>query len=172
MSAGSLPGRNQDARRWPLPPFPTFLLQPFLARIVNGVAARFPELIERLGPHRRSRYVIDPVDLPFALYLVPDPAQLTFRAISRSEAPGYDARIAGTFATLLQLVDCGRDGDAMFFSRDLDISGNTEAVVSLRNAVDNVDGSVAEVAAGLFGPPGRGVLALLRRFLPPSGATA
>lgn len=157
---------------WPLPPFPTFVLQPFLARIVDGVAARFPELIERLGPHRHSRFLIDPVNLPFVLYLAPDPARLTFKAYTRGNAPVHDARIAGTFRTLLQIVDCGRDSDAMFFSRDLDITGNTEAVVSLRNAIDNVDGSIASAAAGLFGPPGRGMLALLKRLAatPETGA--
>jgi predicted lipid carrier protein YhbT len=58
----------------------------------------------------------------------------------------------------------------MFFSRDLDISGNTEAVVSLRNAIDNFDGSIAASVADLFGPPGRATLYLLRRMASPRPA--
>jgi predicted lipid carrier protein YhbT len=145
-------------------PLPLFLLQPLLSGIVHRVTSRHPELLQRLGPHRTSSFVIDPIDLPFQLHLKLDPANLLFRAYRRSETPPHDARIAASFLDLLRLVDCGRDGDAMFFSRDLAISGNTEAVVSLRNAIDDVDGSVAESAADMFGPPGRVVLYLLRRL--------
>jgi len=45
----------------------------------------------------------------------------------------------------------------------LEITGDTEAVVRLRNALDDVDGSIAEETAAMFGPPGRAILARLRR---------
>jgi len=70
----------------------------------------------------------------------------------------------------LQLVDADADGDALFFSRDLVISGNTEAVVTLRNALDDVDGSIAEDVADMFGPPGRFALGYLRRAATKHGA--
>ena len=147
-----------------LPPPPLFLLQPLLSHIVRRIAERCPELLARLGPHRGTRFLIDPVDLPFLLLLKPDPADLVLRAHDRAEPPHHEARIAASFLDLLRLIDSGSDGDAMFFSRDLDISGNTEAVVSLRNAIDDVDGSIALQVAGLFGPPGRFALAMLRRL--------
>lgn len=50
-----------------------------------------------------------------------------------------------------------------FFSLDLEVSGDTEAVVRLRNALDDVNGSIAEETADMFGPPGRAVLKRLRR---------
>ena len=62
-----------------------------------------------------------------------------------------------------ELVDSEEDGDAAFFSRDLEVSGDTEAVVRLRNALDDVDGSIAEETAAMFGRPGRAILARLRR---------
>jgi predicted lipid carrier protein YhbT len=144
-------------------PMPLFLLQPLLARVVKRVARLHPSLFDRLGPHRKARFVIDPQGLPFLLVLVPDPEALEFRAVARNREPLSDARIAGKFFDLLGLVDGDSDGDALFFSRDLDITGNTEAVVCLRNALDDVEGSIAEDAAGLFGAPGRAVLAALRR---------
>ena len=55
------------------------------------------------------------------------------------------------------------DGDALFFARNLTITGNTEAVVCLRNALDDIDGSIAENVADMFGPPGRAALGTLRR---------
>lgn len=146
-----------------LPPPPLFLLQPILNRVVHRVAKLHPSLFDRLGPHRTARFVIDARGLPFVMVLVPDPDNLQFRAVARAREPQSDARISGGFYDLLGLVDGDADGDALFFSRDLDITGNTEAVVCLRNALDDVEGSIAEDAAGLFGAPGRAALAALRR---------
>ena len=144
------------------PPLPLFLLQPLLARIVRRIAADEPAMFDRLGPHRDATFVVDPVNLPFALVLRPSPDRPEFFASARSALPPHDARIAGKFLDLLQLVDCDEDGDAMFFSRGIDVSGNIEAVVCLRNALDNVDGSIASQAADMFGPPGRAALGFLR----------
>ena len=67
---------------------------------------------------------------------------------------------------LLRLIDGRMDGDAIFFSRALQIEGDTEAIVSLRNALDNIEGSLAESVAGFFGRPGRFGLSLLRKVQP------
>lgn len=146
-----------------LPPAPLFLLQPVLRRIVQHIAAGNPSLFNRLGPHRKARFVIDAQGLPFLLLLRPDPDNLLFRAYARDAEPEHDARIAGRFLDLLGLVDGGEDGDALFFSRDLDVTGNTEAVVCLRNALDDVDGSIAARVADLFGPVGRIALIAIRQ---------
>lgn len=138
-------------------------IQPLLNRTVRKIAAKHATLFDRLGPHRRTDYLIDPVELPFALHLRPDPDALIFRAVPRDRLPPVRATIRGRFMLLLQLMDADEDGDAAFFSRGLTITGDTEAVVRLRNALDDVDGSVAEDAAALFGPPGRAILHRLRR---------
>ncbi|MET4103994.1 putative lipid carrier protein YhbT [Roseovarius sp. MBR-78] len=139
------------------------VVQPLLSRTVRRIAARHPSLFARLGPHQSTDFLIDPVDLPFALHLRPDPDALIFRAVPRDAALRAGAVIRGRFLLLLELMDAEEDGDAAFFSRDLEVSGDTEAVVRLRNALDDVDGSIAEEAAAMFGPPGRAVLARLRR---------
>ena len=157
------PSKGEGAVRTRLvPPVPVFWLQPILAKVVRRIAAENPDMFNRLGPHRASTFVIDPVNMPFALALRPDPDNLMFRAVHRGREPEHVARIAGKFLDLLQLMDCDVDGDALFFSRGLEITGNTEAVVCLRNALDDVDGSIAESVADMFGPPGR---AILRRLL-------
>lgn len=138
-------------------------VQPLLSRVVRRIAARHPSLFARLGAHQRTDFLIDPVDLPFALHLRPDPQALIFRAVPRDGTPRAGAVIRGRFLLLLELMDSEADGDAAFFSRDLEVSGDTEAVVRLRNALDDVDGSIAEEAAAMFGPPGRAILARLRR---------
>lgn len=145
------------------PPLPLFLLQPLLRRVVHRIAARHPEMMDRLGPVQSARFLIDPKGLPFTLLLRPDPGDLLLRACSRRTPPPHDAMIAGRFLDLLRLVDADEDGDALFFSRDLVITGDTEAVVTLRNALDDVEDSIATEVAEMFGPPGRAILAMLRR---------
>ncbi len=142
------------------------MVQPVLSRIVRRIAARHPELFARLGPHQTTDYIIDAIELPFVLHLRPDPAELVFRAVPRDAAPRAGAMICGRFMLLLELVDSEEDGDAAFFSRDLDVTGDTEAVVRLRNALDDMDGSIAEDTAAMFGAPGRAILARLRRSYP------
>lgn len=141
--------------------------QPFLGLTVRRIARNHASMFARLGEHRKTDYIIDPVELPFALHLRPDPDAPVMRAVPRDALPKAGASIRGRFMLLLQLIDADEDGDAAFFSRDLTITGDTEAVVRLRNALDDMDGSIAEETAEIFGPPGRAVLARLRRSYHP-----
>ncbi|NDW44587.1 SCP2 domain-containing protein [Ruegeria sp. PrR005] len=142
------------------------IAQPVLTRVVQRIAKRHPSMFARLGSHRTTDFLIDPVELPFALHLRPDPQALVLRAVPRHAAPRAGATIRGKFLLLLELIDSEEDGDAAFFSRDLEVTGDTEAVVRLRNALDDVDGSIAEETAEMFGPAGRAILARLRRAYP------
>ena len=139
------------------------MVQPLLSRIVRRIAECHPSLFTRLGSHKATDFVIDPLELPFVLHLRPDPDMLVFRAVPRDAIFQPGALIRGKFLLLLELIDAEEDGDAVFFSRDLEVFGNTEAVVRLRNALDDVDGSIAEDTANMFGALGRVILARLRR---------
>jgi O2-independent ubiquinone biosynthesis accessory factor UbiT len=135
-----------------LAPVPLALLQPILTRIASHVAQSRPELFNRLGPHAGKRFLIDPIDLPFVMVLTPEPERPHMTAHRRHERPAHDAEIAGTFFNLLDMIDGSLDGDALFFSRDLRVSGDTEAVVALRNALDDFEGSALDSVAASFGP--------------------
>jgi predicted lipid carrier protein YhbT len=135
-----------------LPPLPLFALQPVLGHIVNSVARRHPELFARLGNSATKRFLIDPLNLPFFLLLQPDPERPTLRAHHRGDHVEHDVHISGTFVTLLKIINGQTDGDSLFFNRDLIITGDTEAVVALRNALDDMDTSLADDVASSFGP--------------------
>ena len=122
------------------------------ARLVKNLARRHPSLIARLGEQADKIFLIDPTDLPFAFRLAPNLDAPRLEAIRRDEAGHWDARIGGPLAALLGLVHGVYDGDALFFSRDLVIEGDTEAVLALRNAIDNEEIDLAAEAAALFGP--------------------
>lgn len=66
--------------------------------------------------------------------------------------------------TLLGMIDGRYDGDALFFTRDLSVQGDTEAVVCLRNALDDMEGSVADDVAAFFGGAGARFLKIARRL--------
>ena len=144
--------RFKNAPRKVLAPVPLFPMQPVLKRIVEGVVERHPDIFDRLGPHSHKRFVIDPENMPFVFVLKPDPKRPGLRACRRNDVLAYDARISGTFLTLLDLVDGQLDSDALFFSRELVIEGDTEAVVVLRNALDDLDESIIDDIVGTMGP--------------------
>jgi predicted lipid carrier protein YhbT len=131
---------------------PLAVIQPILGHIAAHVAQDRPELFARLGVHARKRFLIDPIDLPFVLVLSPDNSRPTLRAYRRYENPAHDAAIAGKFFNLLDMIDGSQDGDALFFTRDLRVSGDTEAVVALRNALDDFEGSALDSVVSAFGP--------------------
>jgi predicted lipid carrier protein YhbT len=150
-------------------PLPLFPIQPILRRMVREVTRKRPELFERLGPHVHSTYLIDVTELPFVLRLRPDPDAPGLTAHRRAEQLNPDATIAGPFSALFDVMDGAADSDALFFSRDITISGNTEAAVCLRSALDDLDGSIVEDLIQMGGPlyaPLRFALVRLRTSKP------
>ncbi|MCP4184299.1 MAG: sterol-binding protein [Hyphomicrobiales bacterium] len=154
-----------------LPPLPVFILQPLLNHIVKTVARRHPELFARLGDSCKKRYLIDPYNLPIFLLLQPDPDHPQLRIYNRGRNVPYDVFISGTFKTLLRMIDGQTDSDALFFNRQLKVTGNSEAVVALRNALDNMDATLAQDVASCFGPLSKPVRLLIDRIIKPGKTT-
>lgn len=144
----------------PLPPpgllrlLPLLPLRLALQRIVASVARRRPALFARLGGHAEKRFLIDPTDLPFVLCLRPRPEQPTLEPRRRGGAGTWDARIAGPFGALIGMLHGAFDGDALFFSGDIVIEGDTEAVLALRSALDDAELDLLIEAAAAAGPTG------------------
>lgn len=147
------------ARTVPLP-----LVNLALARAITRISHEKPSIFARLNKHHHKSFLIAINNLPFQLVLQPDPAAPQLRAYRDTALVSYDAKIAGSLLTLLGMVDGRYDGDALFFTRDLQVSGDTEAIVCLRNALDDMDGSIAEDAAACFGHLGLGLLDMARRI--------
>lgn len=158
---------NRGIRLLPLTP-----LQPALALVLRSLVARHPRIFERLGDHAGKRFGIEPTDLPFAFVLEPRPQAPRIVAV-RKLPRDIPVRIAGPLIGLLGLIDGSYDGDALFFSRDLIIEGDVEAVVALRNAIDSEDVDLVADAAAVLGPLapfGRLLLGHVQSRLRPAGA--
>ena len=124
-----------------------------LTLLARALAARHPGLIRRLGSYVERRFTIDPTDLPVSLVLHSHPTAMQITV--HCHPPRTDVRIAGPLAALLGLVHGTCDGDALFFSRDLVIEGDTSAALALRNAIDDAELDLGEEIvrfAGRFGP--------------------
>ena len=139
----------------PLPPAPLGLALTALSR---RVSARHPGMLRRLGDYADRAVLIDPTDLPFVLRMEPA-AGPRITAHRRGRAPEAAARIAGPLSALTGMLHGRYDGDALFFSRDLVIEGDTEVVLALRNALDDAELDLGGELAALAGPCG----ALVRR---------
>ncbi len=121
-----------------------------LTRFSRQIAKRHPSLFRRLGEHAHARFVLDPTDLPLVMCLEPN-GGVPRVSLLRGQCQG-DARIAGPLAALLGLVHGAYDGDALFFSRDLVIEGDTAAVLALRNAIDDAELDLAAELGAMSGP--------------------
>lgn len=155
--------RGPQAAELPaLPPLAGSLLQALpralvawpLQRVTASFARRHREVFARLGRHATQAYLIDPLDLPFAFRLRPRPVRPTLEVLPRPLARGWDARIAGRLSALLGMVHGMLDGDALFFSRDLLIEGDIEAVLALRNALDDAEVDLLSELLAALGPFG------------------
>ena len=152
------------ALTYPLRFMPLAPLSASLTAYSRMIATSHPALFRRLGVHDHTRFVLDPTDLPVVMLLDPN---LGIPRVTVVRGPGAGAaRIAGPLAALLGLVHGAFDGDALFFSRDLVIEGETAATLALRNAVDDAELDLSQEFLHLSGPlatPLKHVLAVLER---------
>lgn len=136
-----------------LRPLPPVLLQPFLNAVMAITRRRHPGLFDRLAGLSESTFLIDPIDLAFDFLLrpAPPPSLVAVAKGGQMEEPPT-ATIRGPLMALIQLLEGKLDGDALFFSRDLVVEGDTEAVVTLRNAVDGAGIDVLDDFLSALGP--------------------
>lgn len=136
-------------------------LQFILNRMIGRLAREKPEIFDRLGIHAASVFLIEPDDLPFCFLLRPSRENPRLSIIRKTPRPHHDAAIRGKTLALMAMIDGRIDGDALFFSRKLSVSGNVAATVALRNALDDLEPSALE---NLTPRPLRPFLAPARRI--------
>lgn len=127
---------------------------PALTWSLRALARRRPGLFDRLGAFAGERYFIDPADLAFAFVVVPDGERASVRVTGKDGGGDCGVTIRGPILSLLALLDGSQDGDALFFNRVIAISGRTEAVLALRNAIEDAELTPADLI-GISGTAGR-----------------
>lgn len=143
-----------------LRPLPIAPLRPLLRAGLRTIQRQHAEAFARLSVLDGKLIVIDPVDLPICLALSFSAGEPDLRVADDDDRERADATVRGPFMALVELLEGRRDGDALFFSRDLMFEGDTEAVLVLRNALDGADIDIVADLASALGPLGRPAAAL------------
>ncbi|WP_053005496.1 ubiquinone anaerobic biosynthesis accessory factor UbiT [Kiloniella spongiae] len=130
-------------------PVPAFFLKPVAKRVLARMKKLYPEIFSRLAVLENTKFLITPTDLQYCFYLSVEEGQTYIDVgVNDAEHPEFQAAISGPMIDLLKLLEGRVDGDALFFSRALNIEGDTEAVLTLRNAVDSADVSLVDILGG------------------------
>lgn len=156
--------RLPRAISWLVRPLPLMPLEMALGRLVEGILERHPDLVGRLAEDTPRRIAIAPSDLPFIIVLETGNANIALK-LMRTRDTTFDACISGPLLALMGLVEGTYDGDALFFSRDLSIEGDMEAVLALRNAIDGADIDLLGEAAACLGTPAVPIAHMARRCI-------
>lgn len=120
-----------------LKPVPIHIIDRLVQKISDTIQKKHTGLFDRLSDIDHPSWLIEPLDLPYAFYLTLGEDKLLIQTYAKDDIlPEATAHIRASIENLLKMASGQSDGDALFFSRDLSISGSTEAVVALRNAMD------------------------------------
>lgn len=96
------------------------------------IAQRLPEL-------NGKRICLAVVDTDNTLHFCIEQGQLRRRRATRPDDRGWDVRISGTLHDFLLLATRREDPDTLFFSRRLNIEGDTETGLHVKNLLDALE---------------------------------
>jgi len=142
---------------------PPPLLEHGARALLRKMQRNHPDLFASLGALDRATIRFAPTDVPHAFLMTigEGAPRLT---LARADAKPVNVTVKGPLESLLALFEGRIDGDALFFTREISITGDTAAVVGLRNTLDRETISLADEAAALLGPFKRPGLAAARRL--------
>jgi predicted lipid carrier protein YhbT len=145
-------------------PLPLRPLETVLAVLTARLAARNGAMFARLGVHADKVFGIVPTDMPFAFVLRPAQGRVGLKVLRRLDTTRTDAVICGTLKSLVVLAEGRADGDALFFSRQLTFEGDVEAILALRNAIDDARLDITAELMAPLGPLAKPARTILREI--------
>lgn len=138
---------------WLARPLPVWPVERLLDEVARRIVQRNPALFERLPIANAVRLRLLPLDLPWQFVIRLAPARVSVRVLDAAATPpSCAALIEGPLERLVACATGVGDGDAMFFAGDIRITGDTELVVAIRNALDDADVAPAHELAAMAGP--------------------
>lgn len=132
--------------------FPRRPLERAAQILTHRLNTRHPGLRERLGEADGKSFALVLSDMPFNAMLAIDGGRLGLTLAAKTPPPAADVTLHGASETFIGLLEGRVDGDALFFSRELRVEGDTEALLVLRNALDNEQISLRDTFLAVFGP--------------------
>jgi predicted lipid carrier protein YhbT len=130
---------------------PAPLLDLGAAALLYKMGRNHPDLFGVLAEFRRTIIHIELTDLPRRFVLQFGDGAPSLKLAGARDASA-DASVKGSLEALLALLEGRIDSDALFFTREIVIAGDTSAVVALRNILDREIINVLDEASSLLGP--------------------
>jgi predicted lipid carrier protein YhbT len=129
--------------------------------LMRHMRRRHQRLFRRLAEMDDAVVFIEPIDLPHNFVLRLGRGGPSLAVSERHDGP-VTASVKGKLESLLDLLEGRADGDTLFFSRTIVVTGDTSAIVGLRNILDGEDIQVITEVLTLSGPLAEPAGTLLR----------
>ncbi|RKE83293.1 SCP2 sterol-binding domain-containing protein [Rhizobium sp. AG855] len=134
----------------PLKAVPLMPVERVARRLFQLLLSAHGDMFDRLGDYKGCRFSFAPTDLPLVFLIEPDIPRLT--VVRKGDAFAANAGVEAPLVMLLALLEGRCDADALFFSRDLRVTGDIEAILAMRNALDDCDIDLPRDLARIGGP--------------------
>jgi len=141
---------------------PRQIIHHIVDRVWSRMEYRHTKLIKNLGLLNDAVIHLDPTDIPY-IFKLSVGSDVSF-SILNENTENPDALISGKLEYLVNMLEGREDGDALFFSRDIQIEGDTETIVGLRNTLDREEIDLFTEIFSLLGPFARQANATLNLF--------
>jgi len=120
-------------------PLPLFPLEKIFKLILKKIIAKNPNVFKRMGEYAGDKFLIKITDLPFVVVIDTSPKAPNIYVRRDADNLEIAATVTAPILSHVKMLTGELDGDALFFAREIRISGSTESVLALRNAVDSMD---------------------------------
>ncbi|MFO1025784.1 MAG: SCP2 sterol-binding domain-containing protein [Acetobacteraceae bacterium] len=131
---------------------PTPVLAPMVRVLNRTLRRRHPGLVKEFGRLDPAVVYITLTDVPHRFKIAYGNGRMDVAVLTGTDPPPPDAAMRGSLATMIDLLEGRIDSDAMFFTRDLQVTGSTAVSVAVRNTLDREVIDLRDDIAAAFGP--------------------
>ncbi len=130
-------------------PYP--LLNPAMGMVMRRLRRRHPALFKAIAEMEPASLSVELTDAPRKFRLELGGGRVQIRTMCDGRQP-VTVKITGSLEALLDILEARSDGDALFFSRGIRLTGNSAPIVALRNILDSESINLLDEALLLLGP--------------------
>jgi len=123
-----------------------------LQAVADRIISAQPEAFSRLCLERGTLYRIAATDVGIAFLVTVKAQGVRVKTAPAARPLRAHVSIEAPIGALIALLEGESDGDALFFARDIQVTGDTGALLMLRNAVDSADIDFRTELLALLGP--------------------
>jgi predicted lipid carrier protein YhbT len=131
--------------------FSASTLERMIGGLMRRMRRRHPKLFSNLERLDAATVRIEPSDVPHHFLLAFGGGEASLAVVDSSDVP-CNACIKGKIEALIDMLEGRIDGDKLFFSRDIEITGDTAVIVALRNTLDREEIDLLDDMTSALGP--------------------